>query len=95
MVKTLKARYFPNFDFLSSKMGCNFSFLWKSLLWAKELVQADLCWRIEDGKNIFVYKDNRIPKPVSFKHVSPKTLPIENTVSELINSNESWNIPLI
>lgn len=58
-------------------------------------MQAGLCWHIGAGKNIFVYKDNRIPRPVSFKPVSLKTLPIETTVAELINSNGSWNIPLI
>lgn len=58
-------------------------------------MKARLCWHIGDGKNIYVYKDHWIPKPVSFQPVSPKTLPMDTKVPELINSNGTWNIPLI
>ena len=58
MAKTLKARYFTNSDFLSCKSGRNSSFLWKSVLCGREIVKARLCWRIGDGKDIYVCEDN-------------------------------------
>ena len=49
-------------------------------------------WRIGDGKNVLVYKDNWIPRPVTFRPISPKTLPPETAVAELIDSKNRWRV---
>uniref|UniRef100_A0A803PLI3 Reverse transcriptase domain-containing protein n=1 Tax=Cannabis sativa TaxID=3483 RepID=A0A803PLI3_CANSA len=48
--KLYKARYFPNGDFLSSELGSNPSFIWRSIWEAKSLVKMGARRAIGDGK---------------------------------------------
>ncbi|CAL8164575.1 unnamed protein product [Prunus armeniaca] len=57
--KVLKARYFPNCNFLEA--GC-------------ELLLSGLRKRIGDGQETLVYGDAWIPRPNSFHPISPKVL---------------------
>ena len=40
----------------------------------------------------WVYKDNWIPRQVTFKPISPKNLPLETIVAELIDSENRWRV---
>ena len=48
-VKVYKARYFPNCSFMEAEIGCNPSFVWRSLLGARELIRAGTLWHVGDG----------------------------------------------
>ena len=45
-VKVYKARYFPNCSFMEAELRCNPSFVWKSLLDARELIRAGTAWHV-------------------------------------------------
>ena len=49
-----KARYFPTTEFLEAEMGHNPSYVWRSLLSAREIVLAGSRWQVGDGKTIKV-----------------------------------------
>ncbi|KAJ8775358.1 hypothetical protein K2173_023123 [Erythroxylum novogranatense] len=53
--QVLKAKYFPRGDFLTARLGTNYSFVWMSVL-----------WRVGDGQRIFVNRDPWIPKVGGF-----------------------------
>ncbi|KAI5349186.1 hypothetical protein L3X38_002073 [Prunus dulcis] len=57
----LKARYFPNSDFMHATLSSIPSFVWSSILWGRDLLDANLYWCVGDGKMIDVYKDKWIP----------------------------------
>lgn len=48
-----------------------------------------------DGKNLSVYKDRWIPRLNSFKIISPKILPKNSKVSDLITIEGQWDIQKI
>ena len=39
-VRVYKAHYFPNCSFMEAELGCNPSFVWRSLLEARELIRV-------------------------------------------------------
>ena len=52
--RVYKARYFPNTSFLDAELGNNPSFVWRSLLAARDIIQAGSRWTIGDGRNVLV-----------------------------------------
>lgn len=57
----MKARYFPNSDFLQVKLGENPSYMWRNILAAQEVVRQG-CWkRIGTGTDTTVWKIPWLP----------------------------------
>lgn len=54
----LKARCFPNSSFFYSQVQKNCSFLWRSLVAGQVLLKSSCRWRVGDGKNIKLWKDD-------------------------------------
>lgn len=67
MARVLKAKYFKNSDIMVAAMGYNPSFVWRSLMWGRELCIKGMCWRVGDGQNINIVNDSWIP---SFSHLN-------------------------
>ena len=55
--RVLKARYFPNSTFFNASVGYRPSYIWRSFLAVKELVQKGCKWNIGDGRNVNVWED--------------------------------------
>lgn len=79
---------------MNAKLGCNPSFIWRSLLWGRDLLDIGLCWRIGDGSSVDIFEERWISSLCS--KLDPKTvsLPIGTKVSSLI-LNRCWNETLI
>ena len=54
----LKARSFKKTNFLNAPMGSNPSYIWRNILWGRQVILNGYRWRIGNGENISVYKDN-------------------------------------
>lgn len=52
--KVLKAKYFRRGDILEAGIGYKPSYLWRSLMVAKELVLEGVSWRIGNGKKVSI-----------------------------------------
>lgn len=52
VTRMYKARYFPESDFLQSKLGNSPSFIWRSVFAAKDVLLAGARWRIGSGEDI-------------------------------------------
>lgn len=50
--RILKAKYFPRCDLLCANIGHKPSYLWRSLLSSKEIIQEGSAWRVGDGRSI-------------------------------------------
>lgn len=59
--KVLKARYFPDGDFLSAELGPNPSYLWSSLLAAKPLLQSGCRFRVGNGESLNIWRSPWLP----------------------------------
>jgi hypothetical protein len=52
VTRLFKAHYFPQDDFLSSTLGANLSYVWRSIFSAKMVVKQGARWRIGFVANI-------------------------------------------
>lgn len=55
--QVLKAKYFPDKDFLKAYLGFNPSFIWRSIWCSQALLRGGYRWRIGDGSNISVWTE--------------------------------------
>lgn len=95
MAKVLKARYFRQTDFMEAKVGSNPSFIWRSILWDRQILQYGTRWRVGSGDKIQVMASRWIPRPITFRSIFTSSLPANINVPELIDTNHQWNGSLI
>ncbi|KAK9985868.1 hypothetical protein SO802_030819 [Lithocarpus litseifolius] len=95
--RVLKAKYFPNCDFIHAPLGTNLSFTWRSIRAAEELVKFGLRWRIGNGDSVRVWEDKWLPTATTYKVSSPRLfLDPDTWVGELINKEEAcWKTEAI
>lgn len=58
VAKVIKARYYKNTDFLNAKVGLSPSFIWRSILWGRQVLQKGTRWRIGNGEKIQIQASN-------------------------------------
>ncbi|KAH9721602.1 putative reverse transcriptase/RNA-dependent DNA polymerase [Citrus sinensis] len=95
VAKVLKARYFKHEGFMNARLGSKPSFIWRSVLWGRQVIQQGSRWRIGNGENVKVYKSNWIPRPSTFRPISAPTMAPDTTVAELIDNEQHWKEKLI
>ena len=76
--RVYKSRYFPTCTFMEAGLGNNPSYVWQSLLAARELIREGSIWQVGDGRTIEVSTH----KPVFIGEPRPNLM-----VSELIDEN--------
>lgn len=89
MARILKARYFPESDFLEAKKGSKPSFVWSSMLETQEIIRKGSRWRVGDGESIMICKDNWLPDPHNSKVISP---PIPSLILKQLRFLLFWMI---
>ncbi|KAA3490640.1 reverse transcriptase [Gossypium australe] len=96
VAKFLKAKYFPNTDFLNSRLGNNCSFTWKNIWAAKGVLSDGLCWKVGCGSDISVLNDSWIPDFNKARLLSCVNILHDFRVAELIDENsKKWKEELI
>ena len=86
--RVYKSRYFPTCTFMEAGLGNNPSYVWQSLLAARELIREGLIWQVGDGRTIEVSTHKWLShKPMFIGEPRPNLM-----VSELIDENSrQWN----
>ncbi|KAK3230019.1 hypothetical protein Dsin_001900 [Dipteronia sinensis] len=73
----------------------NGSQLWRSLCWGCGLLDLGTRWRIGTWSSVRIFEDRWLPRPVTFKVITPK---VENGiwfVRHLRTASGDWNVSLI
>lgn len=60
--KVLKAQYFKHSDIMEATLGSNPSYIWRSLMWSRDVLNEGLCWKVCNGDNINTRRDIWIPQ---------------------------------
>ena len=63
--RVLKAKYFPDSNFLEAQLGKNPSYTWRSLVAARWVPNRGLRWNIGNGRRARIWADRWIPIPNS------------------------------
>ncbi|KAH9725922.1 putative reverse transcriptase/RNA-dependent DNA polymerase [Citrus sinensis] len=95
VTRVLKARYFKNSSLMQARLGSYPSFIWRSILWGRNVLEKGLRWRIGNGEQLLVYQSQWIPRPITFQPISPPSLSPDTTVAELISEEQSWKEAVI
>lgn len=69
--KLLSAKYYPPGNFLQAQIKRLASFIWRSILSAKSLLEASLIWCIGNGRQISIWKNKWLPGPSPHMILSP------------------------
>ncbi|KAA3477260.1 reverse transcriptase [Gossypium australe] len=92
----LKAKYYPNLDFIKAKLGNLPSLTWKSVWAAKRILEKGLCWRIGTGDHISIWGDLWIPGAENDRLQDETTNEDIKLVSDLIDANNrKWKSDLV
>lgn len=67
----LKCRYFPNGSILNAEVRSTSSYFYKGFVWGMELLKKGLKTNLGSGASIRMFKDPWLPRPTSFKVISP------------------------
>lgn len=87
VARVLKARYFKHQDVMQANLGSNPSYIWRSFMWSRELLNKGITWRVGNGQQIQTFRDNWIPGiHSSLRHVTPGF----ETVDTLMQG-QGWN----
>ncbi|KAI9161611.1 hypothetical protein LWI28_019065 [Acer negundo] len=93
--KVLKCCYFPDSSILQASEVSSSSYLWKSFLWGKILLDVGSRWRIGNGRSVLIYHQRWLPRPISFMIQSPQILDNLAMVESIKFPSGLWNAPLI
>ena len=84
-----KARYFPSCSFIEAELGYKPSYVWRSLLVARDVILEGSRWRVRDGTKIVALCSKWLSNRLVF--IGKERVSIK--VSDLINTNTwQWEI---
>ncbi|KAL5560757.1 hypothetical protein UlMin_036968 [Ulmus minor] len=97
---SLAARVLQGFDFTNStflqvRKTSSASFVWRSILWGRELLMQGSHLKIGSGNDTYIYHDRWLPRDGSFRISSPQVLGELSKVSLLKTATGQWNSSLI
>ncbi|XP_057794267.1 uncharacterized protein LOC131010650 [Salvia miltiorrhiza] len=95
--RVLKAKYFPNTDFLAATVGHSPSFSWRSICSAQDLLRRGIRWRIGDGAQVRVFKDPWLRNGDSFRVTAAGPIFLDDLrVHDVMNQTMTgWNVDLL
>ena len=96
--KVFKAKYFAGSTFMEAQMGKRPSYIWRSILSAREIITRGSRWVIGNGRRVHIWKDRWLPVAESYKVISPKVHirgEIEMVSDLMDDEGRGWNADLV
>ncbi|XP_073124834.1 uncharacterized protein [Henckelia pumila] len=86
---------------MDATLGNNPSYIWRSLLWSRNLLRKGLCWRVGTGEKIATFRDkwisnlrSPIPPPSNMEAYSIRNA-IKIGANSLCSSGHRWTKPAV
>ncbi|KAL8125340.1 hypothetical protein AgCh_012870 [Apium graveolens] len=91
-----KARYFVDTDFLNASRGHNPSFIWRSILEARDLLKEGIRWRVGSGETILI-RDQPWLLLEDNPYITINHQALENkTVASLLRTDmKKWDVDIV
>jgi hypothetical protein len=91
----LPAKYYPDGNLIDTVFTGNPSSTWRAIEYGLELLKKGVIWRIGNGAMVRIWRDPWTPRKEYCKTISPKKRCRLRWVSELLNSDGTWNVELL
>ena len=88
--RLLRAKYYPNGNLLDTVFPGSGSEVWKGILHGLELIKKGVIWRVGNGMKIRAWRDSWVPRPFSFRPITPKGNCRFHRVSDFLDDNGAW-----
>ncbi|XP_075499798.1 putative mitochondrial protein AtMg00310 [Primulina tabacum] len=88
VARVLKARYYKHQDILHDSLGSNPSYIWRSLLWSRPLLEKGLYWHVRNGERIDTFASRWIPG----RGVQPKPPQYSGTYDKVSSLLLNWTM---
>lgn len=96
--RVFQARYFPNVDFLCARVKTNSSYVWRSIVEARNVISKGRLWQVGNGSFIKIWQDNRLPRDTFFPVLTPllDDWNVEATMDSLfVPGLPQWHVALV
>lgn len=94
--RILKAKYFPQTDFLQAEVGSAPSQVWRAIVEGKDVLAQGLIRRIGNGATTHIWRDNWLPRERNMRPITSLQQNPPQLVHELIShATGDWNRELI
>ncbi|KAK3228886.1 hypothetical protein Dsin_000767 [Dipteronia sinensis] len=93
--RVLRGCYFKKGTIMMAVKKVRGSYMWNSLWWGRKLLDCGSRWRIGNGSAVSIYEDRWIPRPYSFKVLSPKGREDITRVCQLKTPSGTGNVSLV
>ena len=95
--RLIKEKYFRQGNFLSTQLGLNPSYTWKSIWSAQSILKMGCRWRIGNGKSINVWQDSWLKDDTHLHLITPIVEGLENLMIHnlFIPITREWDIELL
>lgn len=82
---------------MEAQLGRRSSYVWRSIMAAREVVERGSKWSIGNGEQVRIWKDRWLPNPSSFKVVSqrPPHADSELVASLIDMDRRGWDVPKV
>ncbi|KAJ0078579.1 hypothetical protein Patl1_23480 [Pistacia atlantica] len=87
-LRVLSAKYYPEGNFLEAKVKRTSSFIWRSVMAVRSVLESGLMWRIGNGSKAQIWQDKWLPSSSSFK-IQSQCLDNENKKWKKL-----WKLPI-
>jgi ribonuclease HI len=93
--RVLRARYYPNGNFVDTVFTGNPSSTWTAISYGLDLLKKGLVWRVGNGRSIRIWRDPWLPRESYMKVLTPRRKNRLRRVSELLDAQGNWNEALV
>lgn len=94
--RVLKSKYYPHGELLDTVFASEASPVWRGIEFGLELLKAGTVWRIRNGRNVQIQRDNWIPRKEGLKPASFIRRSRLRWVNQLmLDDGSGWNTGLV
>ena len=93
--RLLKAKYYPSGQLLDMVFSGNGSSVGKGILHGVYLLKRGVIWRVGNRDNIRNWRDPWIPRPSTFRPISPKGNCCLTRVADFLDEHGAWRSQLL
>lgn len=93
--KVLKRRYVRHLDIMEASIGNNPSYIWRSLMWSRDILDEGLYWKVGNCKKVNIINDRWIPNRSLSRVIFINSDTVNKKVCDLLSPNYSWDSEIL